>query len=521
MNSTNDRENDVSLIAVFRELFTKLPFILIIAFVVAAITFCVNYFLLTPMYVSETKIYVLARNDSQSDSVTTGELQAGELLTRDYEDIIKSRQVLEQVIQDLDLKTEKGSPVTYENMLSMITVQTTTGKRTLVIRVQHPDPALARDIADSVRNVSAEQIQDIMDTRTVKTVDTANLPTAPNSPHVVSNTVKAGLAGFLAGCVLFFILILMNDTIRDEEDVERYLKISALGAIPKFDDDDSSRRTRTRPRDLPEKTVGIRIPEEDYRIEEAFRALRTNLQFCGVDKKVIAITSCVPNEGKSSIALRLAIALAGIGKETFFVDADMRKSVLLDSITTYGKGLYGLSEFLSGQMGLDDVAMKTDVDKLYLITSGFFPPNPTELLSGPNFKNMIDALRSHFDYVIIDCPPLGNVIDSAVIARECDGTILVVDSGNISYHFAQEVLKQLERSNCPVLGAVVNKLDTPYHVGKYGKYYTHYYGKYGRYFKKYGKQYGPNGPSGNQGGSKKKSKTAFGSSRKPIKIEES
>ncbi len=119
----------------------------------------------------------------------------------------------------------------------------------------------------------------------------------------------------------------------------------------------------------------------------------------------------------------------------------------------------------------------TDIQNLYIVYSGPFPPNPAELLGGKQFKGMLQALRKVYDYVIIDTPPLGSVIDGAIVAGSCDGPILVIESGVISYRFAQNVKDQLERSNCPVLGAVLNKVDMQ--KSGYGKYYGKYYGNYG------------------------------------------
>lgn len=209
-----------------------------------------------------------------------------------------------------------------------------------------------------------------------------------------------------------------------------------------------------------------------YRIEEAYKTLRTNLQFSGEDKKVIVFTSCTPGEGKSSVSLQIAISLAESGKKVLFIDADLRKSVLLGRIRTGGQNVKGLTHFLTGQAKLEDVMCTCDVPGLQLIFSGPFPPNPTELLGGKNFHLLILGAKKVYDYVIIDTPPLGYVIDSAVVARECDGAVIVIESGKIGYRVAQEVKEQLQKSNCPILGAVLNKADI--HTGKYGKYYQEY-----------------------------------------------
>ena len=218
------------------------------------------------------------------------------------------------------------------------------------------------------------------------------------------------------------------------------------------------------------KSVTLNLRKNDYQIEEAFKALRTNIQFCGERVKVIDITSCTPDEGKSSVSLRLAKSLAESGKRTLYLDADMRKSTLAGKIDAGGEEIYGLSYVLSGQTGLEECLLKTQYPNLYLIAAGKFPPNPAELLDSRVFISLIDALRGAFDYVLIDTPPLANVIDSAIVARECDGAVLVIEAGTVGYRFAQDILAQLDRSACPVLGAVLNKVD----MKRTGKYYGKY-----------------------------------------------
>ena len=227
------------------------------------------------------------------------------------------------------------------------------------------------------------------------------------------------------------------------------------------------------------KEIKLNIEKNNYQIAESYKSLRTNIQFCGEDKKVIVITSCTSNEGKSSVSLQLAVSLAQAGKKTLLIDADMRKSVLMGRIKTDGQKIFGLSHLLTGQSTLQEVICSTDVNNFYLILSGPFPPNPAELLGGKNFKIILNALRDVYDYIIIDTPPLGNVIDSAIVAENCDGVVMVIEAGAISYRFAQQVMDQLKKSNCPILGAVLNRVDLKRQVyGKYGKYYGEYYGNH-------------------------------------------
>lgn len=231
------------------------------------------------------------------------------------------------------------------------------------------------------------------------------------------------------------------------------------------------------------------VISKDYAYEEAIKTLRTNIQFCGSSIRVIMMTSSVPNEGKSSITFALARSLAQTGKRVILIDADIRKSVLV-SRYQLEKDVYGLSQFLSGQKKLEEVLYSTNVEHLDVIFSGPFSPNPAELLEEQLFADLIGTARKDYDYVIIDTPPITNVIDAAIVAKQCDGAALVIESGAISYRIAQRVKQQLEKTGCRILGAVLNKVG-----GENSGYYSKYYGSYGRYGKyakygKYGKEYG-------------------------------
>ena len=140
---------------------------------------------------------------------------------------------------------------------------------------------------------------------------------------------------------------------------------------------------------------------------------------------------------------------------------------------------------------LENVIYATNIPRFHVIYAGTVPPNPAELLGAEYFKRVLAAVKKVYDYIIIDTPPLGSVIDSAVIADECDGSIIVMESGAISYRFAQEVKEQLEKCDCPILGVILNKVDMS-KQGYYGKYYGKHYGKY------YGKYYGKDNNSKDQ-----------------------
>ncbi len=207
------------------------------------------------------------------------------------------------------------------------------------------------------------------------------------------------------------------------------------------------------------KEVVLNLPGEDnFFVQEAYKTLRTNLQFCGQDVRVILFTSVHENEGKSTISLQTAKSLAELGKKVLLIDADLRKSVLAGRNSNVKKPV-GLSEVLSGMNSVGECLYKSQYQGLHILFSGKYPPNPVELLGSKYFAKLIGEAREVYDYVIVDTPPLGMVIDAAVIAPVCDGAVLVVGN-NVKASDACAVVSQLEKANCKVLGAVRNNVRT-------------------------------------------------------------
>lgn len=226
------------------------------------------------------------------------------------------------------------------------------------------------------------------------------------------------------------------------------------------------------------KKVTMNLPEiKDYRLTEGLNQLKTNLAFCGKDIKVITMTSSVPNEGKSSVSFDLSKTMAEGGKKILMVDADLRKSVLAAKYHIQGIDK-GLSHYLTGQAEIEDIIYETETEGFYLTVAGPLSPDPTSILDSEQFQKFIDKVRDDYDYVIIDAPPLGVVIDAVIIGKYCDGAVLVIEQGVIKRKVVQDVIKQLKRGGVRILGAVLNKVDE--RIGAYGNYeYKYSYSYYG------------------------------------------
>ncbi len=243
--------------------------------------------------------------------------------------------------------------------------------------------------------------------------------------------------------------------------------------------------------DLPEGRgiIELTYTELPFAINEEMKTLRTNIQFCGKDKKVILLTSAVQNEGKTTLAVNLCRSFAELDKKVLMIDADMRKSIMKKRLQS-GKIEQGLSHLLSGQAEISDVILKDEKSGFYLLPTGGFPPNPVELLASPEMQDLIGEARNSFDYVIIDCAPLGVVTDAAVIAPYCDGAVIVLNAGEAQYKLAQRVVARLQNTGCTILGVVLNQINHQSNGRYYGKKYGYYrrYGRYG-YYRRYGHYY--------------------------------
>lgn len=215
------------------------------------------------------------------------------------------------------------------------------------------------------------------------------------------------------------------------------------------------------------------------RAEEHYNALRTNIQLSGNNLEVIAVSSVQPGEGKSTTSTNIAIAFARAGYKTLLVDADIRNSVMSGVFKSREK-ITGLTDFLSGKTDLSHGLCDTNVDNLFVIQAGQVSPNPTALLQSENFATMLDTLRKYYDYIIVDTAPIGMVIDAAIVAQQCDATILVTESGMTRRRELGKAKEQLEQTGTPFLGVVLNKYDVK--EEKYGSYGN--YGNYGNYGKK-------------------------------------
>lgn len=217
-----------------------------------------------------------------------------------------------------------------------------------------------------------------------------------------------------------------------------------------------------------------KLPDLPFDVSEAVNQLRINLSFAGTNVKRVLITSSVPDEGKSFVALNLWRSIASVGKRALLIDCDLHLSEMRTKLDiTTSENFVGIAHLLSGQADIPDVIYRTNVPNGYMMPVTNLVADPTFLLESERFGEMLDSCSKTFDYMILDCPPLGAVADALNISKYCDGSVLVVRSGVTNKRLVMSSVQALKRAGSPLLGIVLNRVDTRRGSGNY--YYKDYY----------------------------------------------
>jgi len=297
---------------------------------------------------------------------------------------------------------------------------------------------------------------------TITVVEPAIEPSGPIRPRVLVNTLIAAALGALLLTGFAFLIEYLDDTIKLPEDAARVTGLPALGSLVQYRNGDKGRRL-----------IAASSPQSPF--TEAYRTLRTNIQFSSLDKPVekLMITSASPAEGKSTTAANLAVVIAQGGKRTILVDTDLRRPVLHQIFGL--PNAVGVTNALLLPEGSDltPFLQPTDVEGLWLLSSGPQPPNPSELLGSHRMGEMIQELRQYADVLVFDSPPTLAVTDAAVLARQMDGVLLVVESAKTREVAAKRAAQGLLKVNANVLGIAVNRIS--YRLAGSHYYYYDYY----------------------------------------------
>jgi capsular exopolysaccharide synthesis family protein len=466
----------------------------------------------------------------QSDNPTTQDFWTSQQLAGSYVELVRRQPILEATVEALGLN------MSWQVLAGQVSASAVAGTQLLQISVEDTDPQRAKILADEIarqlilrsptpsdmeqeehRQFVSEQLTDlkakigdtedqideleqrmaletsargIQDTQNqiaalqmkintwqgnyanlldfyegsrtnyLSVVEPASVPTTPVSPRTKVNVLLAASIGFVLAAGAALLLEYLDDTIKTGEDIERVLQTSTLGAI-----------ARIHPLNEPSDHL-IAKNQPRAPISEAYRVVRTNLQFSSLSNPAatVLVTSASPGEGKTTTAANLAIAMAQAGKRVVLADTDLRRpSIHYFFDASNNQGLTSL--LLDEDLELDDVLADSGVEGLRVLTSGPLPPNPAELLGSPQMKQLIQRIREQAEVIIFDSPPILAVADASILGSQCDGALLVVDAGRTRSDVAKRGKETLDKIGVNLLGVVLNKLSRR----RGGGYYYYYY----------------------------------------------
>ena len=472
----------------------------------------------TPVY--ETKARLLVSDPPAMRTIDYGSMVNMQVMSKTYSEMLVERPVLEGVISQLGLK------ISPEGLKNNITVLPISGTQLIEIKARSTNPALAADIANALGAVFADRIRELQSQRFASsqeglskqiaemeeqikqtttqlnsTADTAQktqlearlteykrlysnlvtnyeqvrladvqtstnvvisqpaiVPTKPISPKVLNNTLLGILAGAMLAILTIVIWEIMDDTLKNPDEIRKKFNLTILGIIITH-------------KNVSDKPTSINQPRSP--VAEAFRALRTNITFAGVDAPIrkVLITSATPQDGKTTVTTNLAVTFAQGEQKTILIDADLRRPQVHRRFNLANR--FGLSQMFLSDLSKLENYIQTDVAPgLDVITSGPLPPNPYELLTSKKMGQIIDHFSSSNTMIVIDTPPVLNVSDAASLASIVDGVIVVVRPGKTRQREFQQTLEQLNKVNARVIGIILNGVDVD------NKKYGHYYGSY-------------------------------------------
>ena len=446
----------------FKYLLKHLLLVILIPILLVGCVVLYDSSLKTPMYSTYSTLVLVASSstDTTNSTLNNNDVTLNQKLVATYREFIKSKLVLEQVIEKLNLD------MNVEQLSKHVKVEAITDTVIIKITVENADPNTTQAITNAIASVFSKAVVDKFEIDNVAIIDTAAYPEKVSNDTLVRDIILAVAVGLIGTTGILFVIYYFDDTVKYHENLEFEADIPVIGKIFKTD----------------KKTDLLVDKFPNDLTAEAIRTLRTNLRFSGVDRKVrtIAITSTRAGEGKSFISTNLAQSFASTGKKVLLIDCDLRKGRLHRVFNLDNEN--GLSNYLIDEDNhITKYLNKTSINNLTVITRGICPPNPSELLNSKRNQNLIDKLKEVFDIIIFDCPPCNGLSDALIVGTIADD-VLIVSSEHVTTKTAlMNVKKSLENVNAHITGNVLNNIDLSKEV--YGKYY--YYSSDGTKKKKH------------------------------------
>ncbi|WP_166649352.1 polysaccharide biosynthesis tyrosine autokinase [Brachybacterium sp. AG952] len=410
----------------------------------------------TPTYQAKNRMFVQTQAGGSVTELNSGVIFAQQQITS-YADLATTPLVLEPVIEELGLDS---SP---QDLASQISTSVPPETLILEIAASSEDPGQAAEIANATAESLRQTVSELETDGNTSSVELtviapATTPSSPASPSLPRNLAVGLVLALMAGVATAVIRDLLDNRVRRPEDIEKTFERPVIAKIP------SSRDTKHLP------LIAAQHPQSLQ--AEAYRDLRTNLQFMGLaeGQRSVLITSSLPGEGKSSSAINLAHVIAQSGARVLLIDADLRRPSIHQYLSLEGNA--GLTTVLIGEAELDELVQPLETEGLDVLTSGPIPPNPSEMVGSEKMEQLLATAMAQYDFVVVDAPPLLAVTDAVVLSHHVGGALVVARSEAVKKQQLAQALQKLESAGGRTLGVILNRVPT----GNRGAYsYTYTY----------------------------------------------
>lgn len=487
-------ENSYSIKDLIELMLSRIWLIICITIIGGAAAFSISKFILPLQYSSHITMYVQSYTGI-TENTNVNNISNSKQLVNTYMEVLKDDAVMNAVgellvnefdeatlTQNFSLSDGKISP---SSLRACIAISSVTDTSAVKVVTTAKNAEVAAAICNDLTYVAPEYVEDAVGVGSINTIDTAKVYNSPVAPNKTKNTVIGMAAGFMLIVMIIFLMDFFDNTIKDSDLLGKKYKKAIIGEIQQFG---TEKKKKDQDADDHIKLTDKDVP---FYIVESYKSIRTNVTFSlsTFEKKIFAISSANPGEGKSTTASNIAIAMAQQGdNKVLLIDADMRKAV---QHKVFGlKNKKGLSSAVSKMNKLEDCIQKNVMENLDVMTSGPIPPNPSELLGSEQMSAILDELSKTYSMIIIDTPPINVVTDAMELTNKISGIIMVLRHGKTTEEDIESAYKKIEFSKMNLLGFILNDIKRKHRGGYYSRY--KYKDKY--YYKKgygyYGKGYG-------------------------------
>lgn len=465
---------EIDIFRFFRTILKKWWLVVLLAASFAVAGIAVAKATYTPMY-SSNVVFISNNRQQSSDSFTNADVNASIDLAPTFKYILTSDELLSKV------SAESGLGYSVQNLRRLITVTVPINTVIIEIKVTTNSPETSLKIARAMADNYEPFVSHIDSTK----LSVFGNPTLPKAPDTNSDTLIYGLFGGVMGIAIAIILIVIFDsmraTVRSVKDIQNQLNIPVIGKVGHFKKPEKNGKT----------SLLITDRAMSFDFVEAYKTIRTKLELASARKgyHVFAVTSAAENEGKTTVSVNVAIALAQNGKSVLLMDADLRKPAIHKALGLQTAEGRGLVDVISGDVNAQDAIRYVDKYGLFVLLNSTSTSGASEILSSEKMPELLSALRKEFDYIIIDTAPASLVTDAALVSKISDTTLLVVRDDATPIPLIEETVDLISESGKKILGCVYNNVE--YGLGASGGSYYRYGGKYGyRYGHHYGHHYG-------------------------------